>query len=143
MTGLDHVGIAVADLDEAVRFYTTGLGLRLAGVEEAASDRVRVAVLPVAGARIELLAPTSPESPVARFLAGRGPGLHHIALAVPDVHAALERARSAGLRLIDEAPRRGAGGRLVAFIHPKSAGGVLIELCQSAPEARGESPFAG
>ncbi len=131
MIRFDHLGVAVADLEAALAAYTAGLGLAVHGVEEVPSDGVRVAMLPLADGRIELLEPTSPAGPVGRFLADRGPGLHHVALAVPDLNAALEQARRAGLRLIDETPRPGAGGRRVAFIHPRSLGGVLIELCQA------------
>lgn len=129
---IDHLGIAVESLDEALQAYTAGLGLELAGREEVEEQGVRVAMLPTEAGRIELLEPTRPDSPIARFLATRGPGLHHVALEVEDIHKALEQAQAAGLRLIDATPRRGAGGSLVAFIHPKSLGGVLVEFVEPA-----------
>lgn len=127
---LDHIGIAVRGLDEALRFFRDSLGLEVSGIEQVADQRVRVAWLPAGESALELIEPTGPESPIARFLERRGPGLHHITLAVPDIEAALEHLRARGVRLIDERPRAGAGGHLIAFIHPSSTHGVLIELKQ-------------
>jgi len=127
---LDHVGIAVADLEEALAFYRDALGLEVAGTEEVASQQVRAHFVPAGGAALELLEAMSETSPIARFLAGRRPGLHHLTLRVDDLRAALEALRARGVRLIDAAPRPGAEGALVAFIHPSSAHGVLVELKQ-------------
>jgi methylmalonyl-CoA/ethylmalonyl-CoA epimerase len=127
---VDHIGIAVENLDDAVRIYRDVLGLELGGVEEVPGDQVRVAMMRGGKDVIELLEATSEDSPVGRFVAKRGPGIHHVCLKVDDVAAVLDRCRAAGMRLIDEAPRPGAGGCQVAFIHPKSTSGVLIELSE-------------
>ena len=126
---IDHLGIATKSIDEALRFWRD-LGLSLVDTEEVADQKVRVAILPLGEARVELLEPTNLDSPVARFLERRGPGLHHVAVRVHDIRETLARLQAAGARLIDEEPRVGAGGCLVAFIHPASAGGVLLELVQ-------------
>ncbi len=128
---LDHVGIAVRDLREALAFYRDALGLEVEAPEEVPSQRVRAYVVPVGEAALELLEPTSPDSPIAMYLEKRGPGVHHITLRVDDIREALARLKAAGARLIDEAPREGAGGSLVAFVHPASAHGVLVELKQA------------
>lgn len=128
---LDHVAIAVEDLDAAVSIYSKILGRDESGREQTESEQVRIAFFELANTRIELLEPTTPESPVGRFLSRRGPGLHHITLAVADLDAALDRCRSAGLQPVGEAPRRGAGGRRVAFLHPRGIGGVLVELAET------------
>ena len=130
---LDHVGIAVADLAAALAFYRDALGLEVEAPEEVASQRVRAHLMPVGASGLELLEPTAPDSPIAKFNEKRGPGLHHITLRVDDIHAALAHVKSRGVRLIDERPRPGAGGSLIAFIHPSSAHGVLVELKQAAP----------
>jgi methylmalonyl-CoA/ethylmalonyl-CoA epimerase len=127
---LDHVGIAVADLSSALRFYRDALGLEIAAPEEVPSQRVRTHFVSTGSARLELLEATGSESPVARYLARRGPGLHHITLRVDDLEAALAHLKARGIRLVDEQPRCGADGSLVAFIHPESAHGVLVELIQ-------------
>jgi methylmalonyl-CoA/ethylmalonyl-CoA epimerase len=127
---LDHVGIAVANLLEAFRFYRDALGLEIEPPEDIASQRVRAHFVQVGDATLELLEPTSDESPIAKYLATRGPGLHHVALRVDDIVAALAELKARGVRLIDETPRPGAQGSLVAFIHPSSAHGVLVELKQ-------------
>ena len=127
---LDHIGIAVADLDTALEFYRDALGLDIGPAEEVASQKVRVHFAPLGGASLELLQATSEDSPIARFIARRGPGIHHITLRVEDIGAALAQLRARGIRLIDEAPRAGAEGALVAFVHPASTGGVLVELTQ-------------
>ena len=133
---LDHLGIAVADLDEALGFYRDALGLEILAPEEVASQGVRARMVPVGQPALELLEATRPDSPIAKFLARRGPGLHHITLRVDDIEAALSHLRRRGVRLIDEQPRQGAESALVAFIHPSSAHGVLVELKQAASPSR-------
>ena len=127
---LDHIGIATASIDEASAFWREALGLEISESEEVAEQGVRVSMLPTGESRIELLEPTSNDSPIARFLSKRGPGIHHIALRVDNIRAALSRLSASGARLIDETPRIGAGGCLVAFIHPSATGGVLVELVE-------------
>ena len=127
---LDHLGIAVRSIEQALQLYEGLLGLRAASTETVEQEKVRVAMLPLEGSRIELLEPTEPDSPVGKFLAKRGEGLHHIALKSPDLAAAVARLRAAGARLLNE-PRPGAGGHLYVFVHPASAGGVLLELIQA------------
>jgi LAO/AO transport system kinase len=133
LTGvLEHIGIAVRDLDTALVFYRDALGLELEGVvEEVASQHVRAQFVSAGPATLELLEATSPQSPIARSIERRGPGLHHLTLRVDDIVAVLARLKARGVRLIDEEPRMGAGGRLVAFIHPSAAHGVLVELLES------------
>ena len=128
---LDHVGIAVTDLAAALAFYRDALGLEIETPEEVASQRVRAHFVPVGEAKLELLEATAPDSPIAKYTDRRGPGLHHITLRVDDIHAALAPLKKRGARLIDEQPRPGAEHSLVAFIHPASAHGVLVELKQS------------
>ena len=135
---IEHIGIATQRIDEALEFWRDALGLRVVETEEVEDQGVRVAMLPVGEPRIELLEPTHPASPVAKFLEKRGAGIHHIAVRVDDIRAALARLKEQGARLIDETPRVGAGGCLVAFIHPSSAGGVLLELVE---RASGEHEF--
>lgn len=140
---LDHVGIAVQNLDEALAFYRDALGLEIEAPEEIVSQRVRAHVVRAGQAALELLEATAPESPIAKYLATRGPGLHHITLRVDDIAAALARLKARGARLIDETPRPGAEGALVAFVHPSAAHGVLVELKQPAPKAaRAPGPIA-
>jgi methylmalonyl-CoA epimerase len=124
------LGIAVRSLEQALGFYEGLLGLKVSATETVEQEKVRVAMLPLAGSRIELLEPTEADSPVGRFLEKRGEGLHHIALKVPDLDAAVERLRAAGARLLNE-PRPGAGGHLYVFVHPASTGGVLLELIKA------------
>jgi methylmalonyl-CoA mutase, C-terminal domain len=126
---IDHIGIAVNSIEESLLFYNL-LGLKCQGTEEVPDQQVRVAFLPMGDSEVELLEPTSPESSIAKFLAARGEGIHHIAYRVPDINSALVRLRMQGVKLLDEQPRVGAGGALIAFIHPKAAGGVLTEICQ-------------
>ena len=130
---LDHVGIAVRDLKEALAFFRDALGLEVEAAQEVASQRVRAHLVPTGPSSLELLEATAPDSPVARFVERRGPGLHHVTLRVDDLRAALERLRARGVKLIDEVPRAGAEGSLVAFIHPSSVHGVLVELKQLMP----------
>jgi methylmalonyl-CoA epimerase len=135
---LDHVGIAVTDLAAALAFYRDALGLDIEAPEDVASQRVRAHFLPVGDAKLELLEATAPDSPIAKYTDKRGPGLHHITLRVEDIHAALAQLKARGVRLIDETPRPGAEHSLVAFVHPSSAHGVLVEL----KEARSPQPSA-
>ena len=128
---LDHIGIAVANVADALAFYRDALGLEVEAPEEVPSQRVRAHFIPTGESAVELLEPTAEDSPIARFIAKRGPGLHHITLRVDDLVAALAQLKARGVRLIDEAPRPGAHGSLVAFIHPASAHGVLVELKQA------------
>jgi methylmalonyl-CoA epimerase len=132
---LDHVGIAVRDLAAALAFYRDALGLEVDPPEEVSSQRVRAHFLQTGGASLELLEATADDSAIARYVANRGPGVHHITLRVDDIHAALALLKSRGVRLVDEQPRPGAEGALVAFIHPSAAHGVLVELKQPAPPA--------
>jgi len=133
---LDHLGIAVESIDSSLAIYRT-LGIEAEGVEEVGDQKVRVAFLAVGDARIELLEPTDDTSPIARHLERRGPGLHHICLRVTDIRDAMGRLSREGYRLLSEEPLEGAHGCLVCFVHPKSTGGVLIELSQSPDEAGG------
>jgi methylmalonyl-CoA epimerase len=130
---VDHVGIAVTSIAEAMRFWGA-LGLVVEHVEEVPQEGVRVAMLRVGESRIELLEPTSPDSPVAKFLEKRGPGIHHLCLASDDVGADDARLRAAGVELLRAAPTAGAGGSRVQFVHPRSAGGVLVELAEEPAE---------
>ena len=130
LTKINHIGIAVKSLDETIPFYRDNLGMALAGIEEVAEQRVRVAMLKVGESMIELLEPTSEESPVAKFIEKNGPGIHHIAYEVADIESAIAALLADGARMIDEKPRHGAHGARIAFIHPKSSNGVLTELCQ-------------
>ena len=129
MTGsprIAHVGIAVADLESALAFYRDVLGLEPHQPETA--DGAVIVALPFGDAEVELLAPVTADSPICKFLARRGPGIHHICYRVPDLDAALEACRKAGYRLVDEVPRKGAAGRRIAFVHPKATAGILLEL---------------
>src|SRR3954463_5083125 len=127
---LDHVGIAVKDLDAALAFYRDALGLHVEVPEDVASQRVRAHFIPTGQAALELLEATSSDSAIAKYVEKRGPGLHHITLRVDDIHAALAQLKARGTKLVDEVPRAGAEHGLVAFIHPSSAHGVLVELKQ-------------
>ncbi|HEX7998868.1 MAG TPA: methylmalonyl-CoA epimerase [Pyrinomonadaceae bacterium] len=135
---IEHIGIATRALDEALLFWRDALGLDVSETEEVAEQKVRVAMLPVGETRVELLEPTSDDSPVAKFIAKRGAGIHHIAVRVNDIRESLERLKKQGIRLIDETPRTGAGGCLVAFVHPSSANGVLLELVEHTQESHTE-----
>jgi methylmalonyl-CoA epimerase len=127
---IDHLGIAVRSLDEALKFYEAQLGLHVSMRDTVAQEKVNVAMLSVGDPRIELLEPTEPDSVIAKFIERRGEGLHHVALKVPDLLSAVERLRSAGARILND-PRTGAGGHLYIFVHPASTGGVLLELIQA------------
>jgi methylmalonyl-CoA/ethylmalonyl-CoA epimerase len=127
---IDHIGIATRELTDATAVWQGLLGLELDSTEEVGEQGVRIAMLPIGETHIELLEPLSANSPVGKFIEKRGPGIHHIAVRVDDIRAALARLKEKGARLIDETPRVGAGGCLVAFIHPSSANGVLLELVE-------------
>ena len=129
MAKVDHIGIATRSIDTAGKFYAEVLGLAVAKREIAAGG-LKVAFIPVGETKIELLEPGSENDNIARFLETRGEGIHHLAFAVDNVEAALAQAKAAGYTLIDEKPRQGAGGALIAFLHPKSTGGVLVEFCE-------------
>ena len=127
---IDHLGIATKEISGALKFWEDALGLENVHTEEVEDQKVRVAMLPIGETNIELLEPTSNDSPITKFLEKRGGGIHHIAVEVEDIEASLEKLKSEGTRLIDESPRIGAGDCLVAFVHPKSTNGVLLELVQ-------------
>ncbi|MDE3130521.1 MAG: methylmalonyl-CoA epimerase [Acidobacteriota bacterium] len=133
---LDHTAIAVADLDQSLPFYREVLGLPLAHRETLAEQGVEAALLDIGDSHVELLAPLGPQTAVARFLAKRGPGLHHVAYRVDDIEGTLASLSAAGVRLIDQRPRRGIRGSRVAFLHPRAAGGVLTEIVEPAADHR-------
>ena len=128
--GIDHIGIAVNSVEEKLHFYRDVLDLNEVEVEEVADQKVRVAVIMTPEGRIELLEPTAEDSTIAKFIEKKGEGMHHLALSVDDIDAEIDRLVSQDTRMIDEVARTGAGGVRIAFIHPKSAGGVLTELCE-------------
>lgn len=130
LTGIDHIGIAVSNLEESLVFWQESLGIEVQGVEEIREQNVRTAFLPIGGTEIELLEATAPESPIAKFIEKKGEGLHHIALGVDDIDGAIDELKARGVQLIDEKPRYGAGHARIAFVHPKAAHGVLLELCE-------------
>ncbi|MGB8954911.1 MAG: methylmalonyl-CoA epimerase [Tumebacillaceae bacterium] len=134
---VDHLGIAVHSIAEALPFYTNGLNLEVVHQERIEDQKVLTAFLPVGETFVELLEPTSPESPIAKYLEKRGPGIHHVAYGVDNIEAALEHAKAQGYRLIDEKPRPGGHGKLIAFLHPKDSFGVLTEFCQKMEEPEG------
>ena len=131
---IDHIGIAVNEINEAIKFWQNSLGLVFAGVEVVETQKVKTAFFPVGEAMVELLEPTDKDSPVASFLEKRGQGIHHVAFYTDDIEGDLKKLSDAGVALIDKSPRRGAHGKLIAFVHPKSTGGILIELCQKPDE---------
>jgi methylmalonyl-CoA epimerase len=128
---INHLGIATKGIDEALKFWSDALGLENIHTEVVEDQKVRVAMLPIGESRVELLEPTSDDSPISKFLEKRGGGIHHIAVEVDDIEASLAKLKSQGMRLIDEKPRIGAEGCLVAFVHPAASGGVLLELVQT------------
>ena len=132
MYTIDHLGIAVKSLAQSKKFYEQ-LGMRVLPEEEVAQEKVRLAMVPAGDSRIELLEPTCDDSPIARFLTKRGEGLHHLCLQVDDLAGTVERLKQNGVRLINEQIQVGAGGHLYVFVHPSSAGGVLLELCEDQP----------
>jgi methylmalonyl-CoA/ethylmalonyl-CoA epimerase len=129
-TVIDHIGIAVSSIEESLKFWEGTLGIKCTGEETVADQKVKTAFLPIKESEVELLEATDPESPIAKFIEKKGEGIHHIAIRVSDLEAALSELKEKGVRLIDEKPRRGAGGAMIAFIHPKATGGILLELSQ-------------
>ncbi len=127
---IDHIGIAVKDLEKAIRFYRDQLGLELKGIEEVDEQKVKVAFFPVKESNLELLESTDPSGPVSKFIDKKGEGFHHLSFRVSDLEGKLQQLKEQGIKLIDEKPRYGAGGAKIAFLNPKSTGGILIELCQ-------------
>jgi methylmalonyl-CoA/ethylmalonyl-CoA epimerase len=127
---INHIGIAVQSLEATLPFYRDALGMEFKGEEEVAEQKVKVAMLQIGESKIELLEPTCPESPIAKFMEKNGPGIHHIAYQVENIEAAIAQMQQQGARMIDEVPRNGAHGTRIAFVHPKSSNGVLTELCQ-------------
>ncbi|MGB1410349.1 MAG: methylmalonyl-CoA epimerase [Flavobacteriaceae bacterium] len=130
MKRIEHIGIAVENLDQSIDLYTKLLNVECYKTEEVASEKVITAFFKSADQKIELLASTDPEGPIAKFLAKKGPGLHHIAFAVEDIYVEIDRLKSQGFVFVSETPKRGADNKWVVFLHPKSSGGVLVELCQ-------------
>ena len=130
LTKINHIGIAVKSLEENLPFYRDNLGMAFAGIEEVAEQKVRVAMLQIGESKIELLEPTSEESPIAKFLEKNGTGVHHLAYEVNDIEAAIAKMLADGARMVDQTPRNGAHGTRIAFVHPKSSNGILTELCQ-------------
>lgn len=129
ITHIEHIGIAVRNLDESIKFYENILGLKCYAVEEVADQKVKTAFFMVGQTKIELLESTDPEGPIGKFIEKKGEGIHHLAYAVSDLSAALEKAKMNDIKLIDEKPRKGAEGLNIAFLHPKSTNGVLTEFC--------------
>jgi len=134
LTHIEHLGIAVKSLEEAIPYYENVLGLKCYAIEEVADQKVKTAFFMIGQTKIELLEPTSPESTIAGFIEKRGEGIHHLAFATDDVAACLAEAEEKGVRLIDKAPRAGAEQMMIAFIHPKSTKGVLTEFCMKKPQ---------
>lgn len=130
-THIEHIGIAVNSLEESIPYYEKILGLSCYAVEEVVDQKVKTAFFKVGDTKLELLEPTADDSPIAKFLEKKGPGIHHLAFAMPDVEKALQDAEENGVKLIDKAPRGGAEGLEIGFLHPKSTGGVLTEFCGS------------
>lgn len=128
-THIEHIGIAVNSLDESIPYYEKVLGLECYAIEEVEEQKVKTAFFKVGDTKIELLEPTDEDSPVAKYIAKKGQGIHHLAFAMPDVKGALKEAEEKGVRLIDEEPRQGAEGLSIGFLHPKSTNGVLTEFC--------------
>lgn len=135
MKRVDHIGIAVTSLDEVLPYYTETLGLTLMGIEEVASEQVKVAFLDVGNTKIELLEPLSEQSAIHHFIEKKGQGIHHVAFGVESIETRLQELKENGVRLIHEVPKKGAGGAQVAFLHPKSSHGVLYEVCEKNKEA--------
>jgi methylmalonyl-CoA/ethylmalonyl-CoA epimerase len=127
---IDHIGVAVKEIEQAGKFYTDVLGLKIEDVENVADQKVNVAFIPITDSEVELLESTEPDGPIAKYISARGEGVQHIAFRVEDIDKALEELKEKGVRLIDQAPRKGAGGARIAFIHPKETNGVLVEVCE-------------
>ncbi len=131
MQKIEHIGIAVKDLEASNDLFAKLLGKPHYKIEEVASEKVKTSFFQTGENKVELLEATDPESPIAKFIEKRGEGIHHIAFEVADIHAEMERLQNEGFRLLNAAPKRGADNKLVCFLHPKSSNGVLVELCQS------------
>ena len=127
---IDHIGIAVTHLDESKKFWTDVLGLEFSGSETVEEQKVTTAFFPVGESEVELLESTASDGPIARYLIKKGEGIHHIAFRVENIQAALEELKAKGIKLIDEKPRKGADGAKIAFVHPESTNGILVELCE-------------
>lgn len=127
---IDHIGIAVKGIEQAGKFYTDVLGLKIEEVENVAEQKVNVAFIPITDSEVELLESTEPDGPVAKYIAAKGEGVQHIAFRVENLKEALDELKQKGIRLIDQEPRKGAGGARIAFIHPKETSGVLVEICE-------------
>jgi len=127
---IDHVGIAVKSIEQAGKFYTDIMGLKIHDIERIAEQKVDVAFLPITDSEVELLESTEPDGPVAKYINSKGEGVQHLAFRVENIEEALKELKEKGVRLIDQSPRKGAGGAMIAFIHPKETNGVLIEICQ-------------
>ncbi|SPD73224.1 conserved hypothetical protein [uncultured Desulfobacterium sp.] len=127
---IDHIGIAVKAIEQAGKFYTNILGLKIHDIETVSDQKVNVAFIPITDSEVELLESTEPDGPVAKFIDSKGEGVQHIAFRVENIEEALKELKEKGVRLIDQTPRKGAGGAMIAFIHPKETNGVLVELCQ-------------
>jgi methylmalonyl-CoA/ethylmalonyl-CoA epimerase len=127
---IDHIGVAVKSIEQAGKFYTDILGLKIEGIENIADQKVNVAFIPITDSEVELLESTDPDGPVAKFIDSRGEGVQHIAFRVENIEETLEQLKANGVRLIDQEPRKGAGGAKIAFIHPKETNGILVELCE-------------
>jgi len=127
---IDHIGIAVSDLEKTMQFYRDQLNLEFKGTEVVEEQKVKVAFFPIGESKLELLEPTVADSPVGKFIEKKGQGVHHLAFRVQNLEEKLARLKEQGVALIDEKPRYGAGGARIAFLHPKSTGGVLVELCE-------------
>jgi methylmalonyl-CoA/ethylmalonyl-CoA epimerase len=129
-TVIDHIGVAVKSIEGALKLWENTLGIKCTGVEEVAEQKVKTAFLPLRDTEVELLEPTAEDSPVAKFIEKKGEGIHHLAIRVDNLQKSLDELKAQGVRLIDEKPRRGAGGALIAFIHPSASGGILLELSE-------------
>ena len=127
---IDHIGIAVSSIENSLPFYTNILNLQLEGIEEVESENVKVAFINIGESKLELLEPLSPESPIAKFIEKRGEGIHHVALGVSSIEARIQDMKENGIRMLADEPKLGAGGAKIAFMHPKSTGSVLYELCE-------------
>jgi len=129
-TVIDHIGVAVKSINDSLKFWEGTLGIKCTGVEEVTEQKVKTAFLPLKDSEVELLEATSDDSPVAKFIEKKGEGIHHLAIRVDNLENALAELKEKGVRLIDEKPRKGAGGAMIAFIHPAATGGILLELSQ-------------
>ncbi|MEH7383084.1 methylmalonyl-CoA epimerase [Bacillus sp. JJ1533] len=127
---IDHIGIAVSSIENSLPFYTNVLNLQVEGIEEVESEKVRVAFIKIGESKLELLEPLSPESPIAKFIEKRGEGIHHIALGVSSIEERIQEIKEQGIRMLADEPKFGAGGAKIVFMHPKSTGSILYELCE-------------